>query len=86
MSGDTPMNDYSKRRAEAERRMSQGKALYTRAAKAALDGLPLAEAMTAAALNQINTAREDLAELAGGHNRIAVSGGAETWSEQTQQG
>ena len=41
-------------------RMAQAKAAYTRAAKAALDGLPLAPAMVKVALEELNAARAAL--------------------------
>lgn len=44
----------------ARARMERAKVLYTRAAKAALDGLPMAEAMTRAALEEVNAARLEL--------------------------
>lgn len=50
----------SLRRASAERRMREAKAYMTRAARAVLQGLPLAEAMARAALDELNEARRQL--------------------------
>lgn len=47
-------------RQQAQARMDRAKALYTRAARAVLDGWPMAEAMTRAALAELNAAREAL--------------------------
>lgn len=52
-------------RRAAEAPMTSAKAAYTGAARAALEGLPLAAALTAAALNEIEEARDQLRALGG---------------------
>lgn len=57
------MTELERRRMQAEQRMVVAKAFYTRAARAALAGLPLAQAMTQAALEDTNQARRELEQL-----------------------
>lgn len=45
---------------QAHIRMERAKALYTKAARAALEGLPMAEAMTKAALDEVKAARAEM--------------------------